>query len=284
MARGRMITNEITKDKRINDLSDDTSRLAFTWLITFCDAEGRVYGDPALVLSMLFPRRRDISIKQMETYIQEWHNSGMVVWYEAGGDKFIYFPSFSKHQVGLRKDRETSSIIPPPPGLVPEPAPSNPPEPPQDSGKSDSPSPDELLSDSGVIPEEIGLIKENLKLREDRGEDAAPEPEKPTRKEIERMRAELVRVFLIKTGLTAPKTDKPHIKGTQKLWWSPVEDMLCEGGWQYGKVEEALAVAIKRMAGDGLTISDPNSILKTVRSVLAEKNRNGHEKHYSEVY
>lgn len=132
MARGRMISNDITKDKRINDLSDDTSRLAFTWLITFADCEGRTYGDPALVRSMLFPRRLDITAEMMEIYIREWHHAGLIIWYQIDNDWFISFPAFDKHQVGLRKDRETPSQFPAP-----------------------------LQSNSGVIPDEIGLIKVN---------------------------------------------------------------------------------------------------------------------------
>src|SRR3972149_12340481 len=75
MAKGRIIISEITRDKKINELSSDTSRLAFTWLITFADSEGRTYGDPALVRSMLFPRRDDLSTEQMQVLIQEWHDA-----------------------------------------------------------------------------------------------------------------------------------------------------------------------------------------------------------------
>lgn len=115
MATGRMIVNAICADKRINQLSDDTSRLAFTWLITFADREGRTYGDPGVVRSMLFPRRQDVSIEQMAAYLAEWHALGLVVWYEADGDKWLYFPTFEKNQPGMRKEKEAPSRIPPPP-------------------------------------------------------------------------------------------------------------------------------------------------------------------------
>ena len=115
MARGRFISTDITKDKRVSDLADDTSRLAFTWAITLADAEGRVYGDPALLRSLLFPRCDKITIAQMEDYIREWHDCGLIYWYEAEGDRYIWFPAFDKNQVGLRKDREAPSSIPPPP-------------------------------------------------------------------------------------------------------------------------------------------------------------------------
>jgi hypothetical protein len=114
MARGRMITNRICTDKDINDLSDDTCRLLFTWLVTFSDAEGRTYGDPAIVRSMVFPRRTDISTEQVEGYIRELHAVGLILWYTAAGDRYIWFPNFEKHQPGLRKDREPESELPGP--------------------------------------------------------------------------------------------------------------------------------------------------------------------------
>src|SRR5512139_1836274 len=148
MARARMISNAITKDKRVNDLSDDTSRLAFTWLITFADAEGRTYGDPAILRSMLFPRRTDITIEQMETYILEWAMCGLIVWYEAAGDLWIHFPSFDKHQPGLRKDREAHSEIPDP---------------------ASGTAPILLQSKSGVSPEQVPVKLKEIKLREVNG-------------------------------------------------------------------------------------------------------------------
>jgi len=120
MARGRIIVSDITKDKRVNDLSDDTSRLAFTWLVTFADSAGRTHGDPAVVRSMLFPRREDVTIAQMARYIGEWAACGLVVWYECDGDQWIAFPSFAKHQVGFDKRHEPKSTIPDPPQTMPD--------------------------------------------------------------------------------------------------------------------------------------------------------------------
>lgn len=149
MARGRFVSSEITKDKRINDLSDDTSRLAFTWLITFADSEGRTFGDPALVRSILFPRRSDISIEQMETYIREWAELGLVQWYKAANDLWIFFPAFDKHQVGLRKDREAPSTYPPPP---------------TDSSVL---TPDQLLTNSDENAVKLSLSESKLSLSND---------------------------------------------------------------------------------------------------------------------
>jgi hypothetical protein len=119
MARGRMINSKITRNKAINDLSDDTCRLAFTWLVTFADVEGRTNGDPALVRSLVFPRRTDVTVDQMAGYIREWHAAGLVTWYEAEGDMWIEFPGFDDNQRGLDRRKEQPSDIPEPPEYVP---------------------------------------------------------------------------------------------------------------------------------------------------------------------
>ena len=141
-----MITNQICRDKAVHQLSDDLSRLAFTWLITFSDCEGRVFGDPAIIRATLFPRRDDISIDKMSACITEWASAGLVVWYECDNEQWIYFPKFEKNQPGLRKDREPESDIP------------------------------EYRSDTcriiaGRLPEEIPVKRREEKLREENGKE-----------------------------------------------------------------------------------------------------------------
>jgi hypothetical protein len=139
MASGRLIHQKITEDKKVNSLSDDTSRLAFTWLITFADAEGRTVGDPALLRAKLFPRRDDVTIGRMMNYIQEWNDAGLIIWYVSGDEQYISFPNFDRYQPNLRKEREAPSRIPPPPEYT---------------GAS---TPEEVLSNSGVSPEQISI-------------------------------------------------------------------------------------------------------------------------------
>ena len=115
MANGRIINSKICRNKIINErLSSDTSRLAFTWTIPHLDRDGRIHGDPALLRSIIFPRRKDITDEQMEVFITEWAQHGLVIWYEAEGDKWIQFPKFRQNQPNLRYERETESSIPPP--------------------------------------------------------------------------------------------------------------------------------------------------------------------------
>lgn len=148
MARGRFISSKIAQDKKVHSLSDDTSRLAFTWLITFADCEGRTPGDPAVVRSLLFPRRIDISIDDMERYLAEWADAGLIYWYKYQDDLFVMFPAFEKNQSGLRKNREAPSSLPDPTHGV------------------------SLRTNSGVSPEQlpVNVIKDNVKLSQCKGD------------------------------------------------------------------------------------------------------------------
>jgi hypothetical protein len=112
VAKGRFVSKEICLDKKVSGLSDGYSMAGFTWLITHTDCEGRIYGDPAIVKSLIFPRRMDVTVEMVAGYIQEWEAAGLITTYEVNDDKYIEFPNFGKHQVGLRKDREPPSHIP----------------------------------------------------------------------------------------------------------------------------------------------------------------------------
>jgi len=99
-------------DRQVHELSSDTCRLAYTWLITLADREGRVIGEPDLLLAQLFPRRRDITPEMIEGFINEWIDAGFVIWYEGKDkDRVLQLVNFEKHQVGLRKEREQDSAF-----------------------------------------------------------------------------------------------------------------------------------------------------------------------------
>lgn len=120
MARGRFVSKAISLDEKVDALSDDTCRLLFTWLITHLDCEGRMHGDAQTVKSIVFPRRRDISVKKIEKYLKElensgkeFGNSGLILRYFVDGNQYLCMKNFEKHQVGLRKNQEAQSQIPP---------------------------------------------------------------------------------------------------------------------------------------------------------------------------
>lgn len=120
MARGRFISKETAIDKKIDGLSSDTCRFAWVLLITQADVEGNVFGDAAVLRSLLFPRRADVTIEMMAEYIAEWQAAGFVTAYRGDdGDDYLHLCNFEKHQVGLRKERE-ETIHPSYTGSMPE--------------------------------------------------------------------------------------------------------------------------------------------------------------------
>jgi hypothetical protein len=113
MAKGRFVSKQITIDKKVNDLKDPWSMLGFTWMIPHADCEGRLYGDPSVLKSIIFPRQNGlVTIEQVEQMACDWHNIGLIIYYEDDCDRYIQLINFEKHQTGLRKDREPASVIP----------------------------------------------------------------------------------------------------------------------------------------------------------------------------
>lgn len=112
MARGRMLSKDISLDEKVDALSDDTARLLFTWLIPHLDCEGRMYGEPQIFKSLVAPRR-NYSVKRVEKYLTEMEKLGLIERYSVNGNHYIFASGFEKHQTGLRKDKEAPSKIPP---------------------------------------------------------------------------------------------------------------------------------------------------------------------------
>ena len=112
MARGRMISKEISLDEKVDALSDDTARLLFTWMIPHLDSEGRMYGEAQVFKSIVAPRR-NYTIKKVEKTLVEMEKLGLIERYSFNGNVYIYKPNFEKHQLGLRKEKEAQSKIPP---------------------------------------------------------------------------------------------------------------------------------------------------------------------------
>ncbi len=139
MARGRFISKAISLDEKVDSLSDDTCRLLFTWLITHLDCEGRMYGDAQTIKSIVFPRRKDSSIK-IEKYLTELEKKELILRYSVNGNQYLCMETFEKHQPGLRKDKETQSQIP-------------------------APSPELLQNRSGLAPSEV-KVKVKVKVKE----------------------------------------------------------------------------------------------------------------------
>lgn len=259
MARGRMINSKICMNKKINELSDDTSRLAFTWLVSFADVDGRTYGDPALVKSRLFPRRCDVTVERMTTYIQEWHKAGLITWYESDGDHWIAFSKFAENQRGLDRRKEPESDIPCPPESV----------------SSTELVRTEYVSDMGEVRTEYvpGTYQvphkrtEGNRREENRNSASAKRPRASPGKNA--IRKALEEHFISKTKIPPPliKTVAQR-KAAGTKWWQPLRRIaqLCD--WNEDKARRLIDAALLSLRN--ITVVSPKSIVGTAEGIIGE--------------
>ncbi|MCG3208649.1 MAG: hypothetical protein FOGNACKC_02261 [Anaerolineae bacterium] len=155
MARGRMLNNSISLSLKFNQLPDDTCRLLATWTISHLDKNGVFYGLAVSVKSLVMPHRADISVEQVESYLQAMERVGLIRRFAANGLMWQWWPTFTDNQIGLRPERESSDFPEPPSGpSAPNtpPPPDNPPDAPQlpeNSRKNGGKNPAQIRAPSG---------------------------------------------------------------------------------------------------------------------------------------
>lgn len=97
MARIRTIKPKFWDDSKIGKLSRD-ARLLYIGLWTFSDDIGVVLGDSVWLKSKVFPYDQ-IQIQQFEKWIMELVRNGFICLLSYKGERFIYLPNFTRHQV-----------------------------------------------------------------------------------------------------------------------------------------------------------------------------------------
>ena len=115
MAKGRMLSKQICVSEQVDELSTALCQLAFTWSITHLDKNGCLPASPKKLKGLIFPLRVDVTVDHMKSFVDEWVDRGLVLRYSANGDHYLAYPSFTDHQVGLRREKEGATSIPPPP-------------------------------------------------------------------------------------------------------------------------------------------------------------------------
>lgn len=113
MARGRMIDKRIAKSKKLAALKYTRSRLLYFMILPHLDVEGRFTGDPEEIKEDCVPKLR-FSINQIAESLIDMSNEELLILYEHNGIAYIQYTRFSDFQIGLRKEKESSSHIPPP--------------------------------------------------------------------------------------------------------------------------------------------------------------------------
>jgi len=108
----------------------------------------------------------------------------------------------------------------------------------------------------------------------DVGAPSAPPVKAPPRARSERDKARdlLQEHFIRRTKLPPPRdATEAQKKEAGRLWWTPLREIGDLAGWNVHDGERLIDRALEAL--DGLTISDPNSIIKTARSLKAEHTR-----------
>ena len=111
MPQGRIILKSISESKKVAALKTESARLLYTWLIPHLDVNGCFSGDPVVVNHKIFTRLHHTH-KQVESYLSNMEQVGLIIQYEANGDQFLFVPDFQDKQPSLNPDREGKPSIP----------------------------------------------------------------------------------------------------------------------------------------------------------------------------
>ena len=103
----------ISMSEKLNELSDDTARLLYTWMLAHLDKNGVYYSDPNLIKNTIFPWRSDMSFGDILSYVNEMEELGLIERFKDGGN-YLFYPDFKEKQPYLRSDKENTDFPPPP--------------------------------------------------------------------------------------------------------------------------------------------------------------------------
>lgn len=108
MARNRTIKPKFFDDVKIGRISRD-ARLLYIGLWVFADDVGVVPGDSIWLKSRVFPYDQ-IQVQQFEKWMNELVINGFICLLSYKGERFIYLPTFTRHQVVNRPNYEDLNI------------------------------------------------------------------------------------------------------------------------------------------------------------------------------
>jgi hypothetical protein len=111
MARKRMIDPGFWTDEKLGTLTP-LHRILFMGLISNADDEGRLQGHPALIKSTIFPYDIDITVSDVQLWLNDLCNKKLIQIYSVDEQVYIFIKNFLKYQ---QINRPTPSRLPEPP-------------------------------------------------------------------------------------------------------------------------------------------------------------------------
>jgi hypothetical protein len=109
VARIRTIKPEFFMDDELAELPI-IDRLLFVGIWTLCDCEGRLDDRPKRIKAQILP----FDDCDVSAALQNLHDAGFILRYDADGGKYISVPNFRKHQRLSGVEAQSRSTIPPP--------------------------------------------------------------------------------------------------------------------------------------------------------------------------
>lgn len=111
MLRIRSIHYDAFKSSKLARLTPEAERCWWR-MQCLCDDDGRAEDDPDVFAGMLFLKQRDITPEHVDGWLDEMAALGLIVRYEAGGERFLAVANWHRYQ---KPRRPQSSRIPSPP-------------------------------------------------------------------------------------------------------------------------------------------------------------------------
>lgn len=109
-----MINQTIAEDIEFNNLSLE-AQLVYLRIIPHLDRDGLINGHHAVLWGKVAPLLPDL-LSVMPKLIDEMVDAGLIIRYIANKTSILFFKGFNKNQIGMRYEREPSSLFPVPPG------------------------------------------------------------------------------------------------------------------------------------------------------------------------
>lgn len=104
-----MLHNKISDSLQVNRLSLH-AKLLFTWMISHADDDGRLNGEAEYIRGKIIPMT-EYTNAEVESFLQEITNQGLIHRWEVDGDWYIQFPKWLEYQQ-IRKNRYHPSTLP----------------------------------------------------------------------------------------------------------------------------------------------------------------------------
>ena len=107
----KLLAANVSRSRKLAELSSDSVRLLWTWLLPHCDEYGNFYGEPDLVRGTVVPRLKHWDDEKIKKALMEMVAKGLILAYSVDGEHYIHIDRWEDFQ-SFRADRDRKNIFP----------------------------------------------------------------------------------------------------------------------------------------------------------------------------